>query len=113
MKHPKFLETIYEWTTAKASRTWYAHGIVALVWTIAIGSLAEFFSLQAPEYRAAASTGILFAYSIREMGDEVKHRQMGEWLKTATLDQVTYAADQKGDLIGPIFVCATCWLILL
>ena len=113
MKKPKFVDTIYTWTTAKASRTWYAHGIAALAWTIAIGSLAEFFSLQAPEARAAASTGALVFYGIREMGDEVKHRQMGEWLKAATLDQVTYAADQKGDLIGPIFVCATCWLTLL
>ena len=113
MKKPKFVDTIYTWTTAKASRTWYAHGIAALAITLIVGELYAFFGGDLAKGQVGTSSFVLIYYIFREMGDEMKHRQMGEWLKTATLDQVTYAADQKGDLIGPIFVCATCWLILL
>lgn len=103
------LKLVWTWVTAKASRTWIAHGLICATISFLVGFAGKELLERGPLSMALASSVLLVFFTFREMGDEVKHRAEGKWNDPQWLDRVTYAADETGDLTGPLFVFITSW----
>ena len=103
------MKKLWKWSTAKASRTWVAHGAVSLGVSGLAGVAGRELFDQGPLGFASASTLTLLFYAWRELGDERKHKAAGRWNEPGTRERVTPAADQAGDLVGPLFVCLCGW----
>lgn len=88
----------WDWWTAKASRTWLAHGFICLAAAASAGAVH-------PEAFAPAAAVMAAFFWRRELADRRKHRH--EWNKPSTRERVTWAVDMAGDLVGPFFVLLT------
>ena len=104
---------IYGWFTAKASRTWIAHGLICLGPSTAFAlGMAQFGGYDGHFWQAVASSCIGFLFGIKELKDRHVHQAEGEWNKPQWKDRVTFATDMAGDLLGPCFVALTLWTAL-
>ena len=108
---------IWTWTTAKASRTWVAHGLVTLSGSTAFSMPWFIWTTDYPAIYAfaCAATGFLILFSLRECGDKIKYMGLGTWNTSdpAWRDGVPPSADAAGDLVGPLFVTLTAWAAVL
>lgn len=104
---------IWRWSTAKASRTWIAHGLVALAPSVVVGGVVQYLGYDGELFQAITASAMGLFFLVRELGDEQKHRAEGEWNKPQWRDRVTYAVDMVGDLLGPFFVAITLWSVVL
>ena len=98
-------KTINTWFTARAARTWIAHGLVC--WGVSAFFGAAFalaVGWGGLIVQAIVSSGCFYYFLYREAGDEIKHKSEGEWNEPQWEDRVTFSTDQIGDLLGPMFV---------
>ena len=99
-----------EWFDQKATRTWVAHGIVSLGVACIGAVFGTLLWHKGILCQAIAASMALLFYMAKEMADEIIHKREGLWNTPQWSDKVTYAVDQAGDLIAPLFVCLTSWL---
>jgi len=100
----------YRWFTVSAARSWFAHFLVCWLAAALAGVLASYLNQDAILLASCAATALLFFYSYKEAGDELRYRREGTYQKRRWIDKVKPATDSTGDLLGPVAVCATCWL---
>lgn len=96
----RFFAPVWVWFTAKASRTWVAHGLVSLAPSCVAAWLGGLF------WMSLASGVMLLFFLFREFCDERKYTRQ-EWDEPRWRDAVRPSTDQAGDLMGPVFVFAT------
>ena len=103
---------LWQWVTARAPRTWIAHGLVSLGGATAAGVVGAVLWEAGPLAHAIGATVMLGYFFAKEMSDELKHQATGQWRKPKW-QGVTPEVDQVGDLVGPVFVFATGWVTVL
>ena len=101
----------------KSTRTWIAHGTLAVIYTYTPPALyllgswiwrwPHFIRTETAIFGMATATIIYFA--CKEGGDEIDHKAEGEWDKEVTEDKVTYKVDKIGDLTGPFTNWLAAW----
>ena len=89
--------------------TWIAHAVI----TLAVAVAGQFFApwgLNGPIGFCIGATLMTLIYFFKEQYDELKHRLDKDYDRVDS-SGVTPRADKVGDLVGPVSITATAWVI--
>lgn len=108
------MKTIYNWFTATAVRSWFAHFLICLLVTYGAGRLlAPYLGGDTLLVMVWAATLAMAFYLYKEAGDELHYRAKGTFRKRHWADRVKAETDRGGDVLGPIAVCTSTWAAYL
>ena len=101
-------KTIREWILNNQPVTWFAHGLI----TILYGNLAYYLSGSLLAKAGGATLIALLFFLPKEQKDEKDHKEEGDWNKRDYMG-ITPMLDKYGDLGVPCIVAFSDWVTYL